>query len=64
MPKLSTAQWINIGIFALSSLAMTGWWQSFYTPEHAVAVSGGLLWISSLMNFVFTGKPLDPVVPK
>ena len=57
------AQWLNLAMFALGSLAVAGWWQDFVTPQHSAAVTGGLVWLSSLLNFVLTGKATPAAPP-
>jgi hypothetical protein len=62
MTNLSATQWLNLGVFALGSLAMAGWWQELLAPQYAAAASGGLIWASSLLNFALTGKATPAVV--
>lgn len=63
LKNMSAAQWLNVVIFAIGSLAMAGWWQDFVSPSIAVAISGALTWVSSLLNFVLTGKAPSSTPP-
>lgn len=58
--NFTPTQWANLAMFAVSSLAMAGWWQDMVTPQHAAVVSGALLWIGSILNFAMTGKVAAP----
>lgn len=53
--------WLNVSMFALSSLGAAGWWLDLVSnPKIATAISGGLLWAGSLLNLLLNGKATTP----
>jgi hypothetical protein len=66
----TTVQWMNLGMFMVTSLAGAGWFMDMFDPIVAARVAGGLLWLASGLNFLMTGKvpempaPVAPVAPE
>ena len=57
------ATWLNVAMIVLASLAGAGWWTDFISDTKIVtAVSGGLLWVSSVLNLLLNGTAKAPVV--
>lgn len=55
MSWLSTfggVQWVNLTVFALATLALSGFWKPLMTAEHAVVTVGLVLWAVSILNYV------------
>jgi small neutral amino acid transporter SnatA (MarC family) len=59
----TVVQWMNLGMFMMTSLAGAGWFMDFFDPIVAARVAGGLLWLASGLNFMMTGKAEMPVAP-
>lgn len=60
----TASTWMNVAMLALASLGAAGWWMDLMpSPKVGTAISGGLLWASSLLNLVLNGKATAPVVP-
>ncbi len=61
----TVATWLNVAMLALASLGAAGWWMDLVSNvKIATAVSGGLLWASSLLNLVLNGKATAPAAPE
>ncbi len=58
------ATWLNVAMIVLASLAGAGWWNGFFkgSPDTVTAVSGALLWLSSVLNLILNGKATAPIV--
>ena len=54
----TAVNWINVAVFALTSLAGAGWFMEMFSSDVAVKVAGGMLYVSSILNFMLdNGKP-------
>ena len=56
LENMTPARWIAVGHIAIVSLAGAGFWQDLVDVKTAAAISGGLVWVGSILQFVMTGK--------
>lgn len=55
----TAAQWISVAMFVTVTLATAGWWQDVVDVKTASTISGALVWVGSVLNFLLTGKMPD-----
>lgn len=53
----TVSQWLGVAGFALTSLAGAAWFVGLFDPKIAAAVSGGLAYLASVINFVIGKAP-------
>lgn len=53
--KFTAMQWLNVIVFAATSLAAAAWWQTYVSIDHVAIITGVIAWFTGIINFVSSG---------